>query len=311
MIHRHRSGFTLIELLVVVTIIITLATIGFPLISSIMGSTDRMQCASRMRQIGIWLIGEAVKRGEYPAGGTHPGEWSEAFSQMTAALKQPEIGQCPAAKPSSLVNPTQWAGCSYAYLGNLSPTYTCECSNCGDDPGKQIWRLYWSGVNYTGNHDWSDKGDFKDLPLALNLVWNPKGKDEGEPSSPTIPVHQDTEKFHNDDRVKFRTQRALREVPQTPEDNRGGLPLLTDIVVLKSLPSGASSWQNAHRYVSDADKQNNLYGNHCGGSASKKGGWGINILYADQSVRWKEWQNLRFQVMAKSVIGSSSAHFFY
>jgi prepilin-type N-terminal cleavage/methylation domain-containing protein len=294
---RDQRGFTIIELLVVITIIIALAGIGFPLIKEALSTADRVECSNNLHQMGLWIIHEAVKTGRYPAGGDTPADWGPAGSAMTADLGTLRILQCPSAK-SGDTNPTQWSTYSYAYVGNLNPTYTCNCDNCGDDPGNRIWSLYWSGVDYTGDHDRSNVSTFKNMELSDNIVWNPDGVDEGEPTDqPTVPVHLDGSeygKFHSDDKLKFRTQRALRQAPQSPEDNQSNLPLAFDIAVLKSKPSGAS-WPDAHMAITPANKYDHLYTNHCNGSRRD---WGINILYTNQSVQWKPWEKLRFQVKA-------------
>ena len=311
------SGFTLVELLVVVAIIATLAMLATPILSDMWRSADQVKCANNLRQMGLWLINQSLREGAYPAAGWHPGGWQNTYNLVVGSLGKAEIAQCPSAPKNSPINPTIWSTCSYAYLGNLNPTYTCTCSNCGEE-GKKIWRLYWSGVDYAGGHKTedgtnTDKDLFKDYELSDNIVFNPDKVDEGEPSNPTCPVHLDTEKFHEDDRPKDRSQRALRQVPATPEDNRAGVPLLTDIVVLRQKPSAAPSWKDAHRYITDENRDAYLYANHSNTSATHKKDWGINVLYVDQSVRWKEWDALRFQVlrMDVSVGGDSENHFYY
>ena len=311
------TGFTVIELLVVVVIIATLAMLATPILSDMWRSADQVTCANNLRQIGLWLINRSIRDGAYPAGGSHPGGWQNTYNLVIGSLGNASIAQCPATPKNSRINPTIWSTCSYAYLGNLNPTYTCTCSKCGEE-GKKIWQLYWSGVDYTGGHKTeagtnTDKDVFKDYKLSDNIVFNPTAVDEGEPSNPTCPVHLDTEKFHEDDRPKDRSQRALRELPATPEDNRGGVPLLVDIVVLRQRPSAAPSWEYAHRYITDENRDACLYANHSNTSAARKKDWGINVLYADQSVRWKEWEALRFQVlrMGVSVGGDSEAHCYY
>jgi prepilin-type N-terminal cleavage/methylation domain-containing protein len=309
----HRTGFTIIELLVVIAIIIILAGIAVPLLAQMGRTAGIVECANNLRQVGLYIIGEAVKPGRgYPRGGSSPGSWTDAHAAVVGALGS-GVTTCPVAVPASPMNPRQWSTCSYAYVGNLSPTYVCKCATCGDDPGKDIWSLYWSGVNYTGNHERSNRDTFKNLPLADNLVFKPDSVDPDEPSEPTIPVHQDTDKFHSKDRVKFRTQRALREIPETPEDSKASLPLLMDIVVLRAKPPAASSWEDAHEHVTETNKLTCLYANHCGTSASSKQDWGANIFYTNGSVQWKNWDELRFQVMAPniSVGGDSQNHYYF
>ena len=307
----HRNAFTLIELLVVIAVIVLLAALTMPLIGEMFRRGDEMRCMNNLKQLGTYILSEALKQGSYPTGGTSPGEWTATAGLARGALKSTSILQCPAAKTGPVTDPKRWASASYAYMGNLSPTYVCKCSTCGTDPGKKIWTLYWAGVDYQGSHQQANDATFKSpMPLADNLVFKSASVDSAEPAIPTIPAHQDTDKFTTNDRPKYRTQRALREIPETPEDDKASLALVFDIVVLKQIPASAPI-QTAHLYVTSANKASILYANHCHGSGALKGGWGINIFYTNGSVVWKDWSKLRFQVLVKSVTADGGANHYY
>ncbi len=57
---RSLRGFTLVELLVVITIIVVMAAIGFPAISSMRATAHRSECMSKLRQWGIAMGGYAA-----------------------------------------------------------------------------------------------------------------------------------------------------------------------------------------------------------------------------------------------------------
>jgi len=312
---RPGSGFTLIELMVVIAIIAVLMSIIVVLLETFTDTARRAQCASNLNQMGKWLVMKAMKSTTYPEGGKSPGHWADTFGLMASELRTSDISRCPAADLAAPDNPkAHGTTCSYAYVGNLNPTYTCKCSECGEDPGKKIWSLVWSGVLYTGNHDRDNISTFMSYKLSDNLRWNSDAADEDESKTqPTVPEHLDYEKFSTKDRVKFRDQRALRQVPTSMSDKGGQMPLMMDLVIMIAKPSGVLSWTQAHNYVTESNRYDTLWANHCGTSATKKKNWGCNILYTNHSVKWKDWKELRFQVMVRKedVGGGSDQYYFY
>ncbi len=342
---RCRTAFTLMELLVVISIILILIAFLLPVLWNIQREVLVVKCQNNLRQMGIWLKHESMRASSpgYPAGSTDdtatPGRWPYAFQQMAASLRIPEadikkgLTKCPVVKEGSVIDPSQksFFSCSYAYVGNLNPSYACQCSWCKKEGGK-IWKLFWSGVDYKGinTHKMADGttdlsfSNFKGLKLADNLLWRWQSSDKGEGGTttatantqPTVPDHLDREIFHNDDISKSRTLRALRGIPQTVEDQGSMLPLMMDIVVYKtaSLPNksaAGSTWKATDLTITEANKANVLYANHCDSSATSKKGWGANVLYTNGMVKWKEWEELRFQVMAVTSDSPNAYHCYF
>ena len=336
MFNIRTKAFTLLELLVVVVIILILVAVLLPVVNEAWRHAEVVKCKNNLRQVGAWFMQEAVRNHMYHSGGenrTSPGVWPDIHqllvnsfgSQATAGVH--DITHCASSKADSLLRPA-WATCSYAYVGNMNMTYTCTSTACGC--GKEVWRLYWAGVNYTGDHSSDDAGGnfdkFKGMwpdNLADNLIFLEKSADPGEGQDtegnpiPTIPDHQDAESFGDGDRRKFRDLRALRAVPVTISDNRSNRPLLMDILVYRTtgtadLPSASStSWKAADLPLDPDDNTGVLYANHCSTSVANKKGWGINIFYSSGNIAWKNWDELRFQVMAKNKADDVYDSYFY
>lgn len=302
------KAFTLIELLVVVGIILILVAISAPLMSAALRDVQRAHCASNLNQLNELLA--MATPSAYPPGGTTPADWSPS---ILGKLDDPNSLTCPAADKDSPTNPAgqSWATCSYAYVGNLDPTY--PCTHCGD--GKRLWKLYWSGVDYTGGHkdgardtDESTFSKANGYELSDNALFDASKAGAGEPADPTIPDHQDLGYFSG---LRSPTERALRQVPGRRDDGRGR-PLMMDIVVLTQKPAGAGSWRLAHTAITKADRAAGiLFTNHCNTSAASKKDWGINVLYTTGSVQWKTWGELRFQVRAPHADGTTNHSYYY
>jgi len=320
--NRPRA-FTLIELLVVVAIILILVGIGVPMISAVMRGVNRARCAKNLSQLGQLITMNRVKTGQpggsttagYPAGGRTPAAWSVAILGKSHTRG---VLTCPEADEHSPTNPSTqpWAVSSYAYVGNLNPTYAC--THCAD--GKHLWRLYWSGVDHTGGHQdgvrATDDGTFaraNGYALSDNVAFDPSKAGAGEPADPTVPDHQDLGHFSP---YRHVADRALRQVPDGLDDTSAARPLLMDIVVLSQRPAatggGALAWEKAHLDVTNGDRDAGIFfANHCNTSASSKTDWGVNIYYTSASVQWKPWAELRFQVRAPHADGVMSHYYFY
>lgn len=138
--HR-RSGFTLVELLVVVTIIGILIALVIPGVGAIREKSDRVKCASNLRQIGIALQNYAGENnGELPPAkdNRYPGDgrvWFQALEpyvgknafdpKSSASLVCPEWRKIYNSDPAYANRPaTDWDrtgyGMSYRMVG--SPT---------------------------------------------------------------------------------------------------------------------------------------------------------------------------------------------
>ena len=80
---RHSRGFTLVELLVVIGIIVILIGLLLPAISRARDSANRINCATRLRQIGQWVaMYAAANRNFIPIG------WlsNDSYSPGTSTL---------------------------------------------------------------------------------------------------------------------------------------------------------------------------------------------------------------------------------
>ena len=321
---RRAEGFTLIELLIVITVILILASISIPVMTKIWRDAEVVKCRSNLSQLGKLILASSTVSGYYPGNPMHldawgPGQWDAVFDDLVArGDRDTRIGDCPSSKTGSPTDPRKSTGkfssCSYAYMGALTPTYVCYCSSWCKTEGRDIWRLYWSGVDYGGAVSYHKAADgsnldfhtFKSLPLADNLKWQANRSDPTENTWPTVPDHQDLAPMGPSDVRKEEYRRALKAIPRTPEDHKSQLPLLMDILVYKGTArprpaSGATEWKAKSLSITNANKATVLYANHCSTSATSKTDWGINIFYTNGSVQWKTWDQLRFQVMQKKV----------
>jgi prepilin-type N-terminal cleavage/methylation domain-containing protein len=204
-----------------------------------------------------------------------------------------------------------------------SSSWTRYTTNTGTlEPGNYELRFRGSSTGNTSiDHvqmSCIDSGESEALELASNLRFLTDSVDEGEPKVPTIPVHQDTESFHPKDVRKYRTQRALRAIPETMEDAGGNVPLVMDTCYLTNLRLGDEPADLPHfdfgfhkSGLTDENMDDTLRSNHVGSSASSKRDWGINTLYLDWSVRWRSWDEIRFQVMYKGAEAKDNMFFFY
>jgi len=82
-----------------------------------------------------------------------------------------------------------------------------------------------------------------------------------------------------------------------------------------SLPGSSDpSWKASEVGITKANKSHVLLANHCNAPVRKSSEWGVNVYYADGSVRWKPWEELRFQVMFDTIFdgsGSGQKHCYF
>lgn len=83
---RPRGGFTLIELMMVVAIISVLIGLLLPALTQAREGARRVQCLSRMRQVGLGLIQEADRRGRFTASGNFSATGPEQYHSWVVSI---------------------------------------------------------------------------------------------------------------------------------------------------------------------------------------------------------------------------------
>ena len=124
---RNRSAFTLIELLVVIAVILVLAGILFPIITSSFGSATSTTCVNQLKQIG-----EAFE------------SYKANFHMMSHKAPNWGLWEKPLGTVLEPGNTDAYWGVAYApYLGNEREVYRCTSA-----------QKMWAGAGYT---DWENQ----------------------------------------------------------------------------------------------------------------------------------------------------------
>jgi prepilin-type N-terminal cleavage/methylation domain-containing protein len=157
--NHRRSGFTLIELLVVIGIIAVLMSLLFPAFRSARYSSQKIKCASNIRQVAMAMIGYAnANKGCWPLKGpvygvpgvydadTNPHTYFWNETTLLAPLREYGADMNVLTCPSSelIFNPPQqWVsapmvngrmGVHYAYLARFGDPTTLGCGGWYESP---------------------------------------------------------------------------------------------------------------------------------------------------------------------------------
>ncbi len=94
---KRKKGFTLIELLVVIAIMVTLAGVGYPVITSMIVAGDRQAASENLKQIGTALQTFKTDIKSYPSDATakHPrlARTAEKHGEVTGTTSNPYFRQ--------------------------------------------------------------------------------------------------------------------------------------------------------------------------------------------------------------------------
>jgi prepilin-type N-terminal cleavage/methylation domain-containing protein len=129
MIRIRRSGFTLVELLVVIGIIAVLMSLLVPALSSARAAANKINCSSRLRQIGQWVAMYAgSQRGFVPVGWLSNDSYSPGTSTIWYMQK------------SSFTNGPVGLGCLFsAGIAKSNSQQTRQAWYCPSMPAE--WRF--------------------------------------------------------------------------------------------------------------------------------------------------------------------------
>ncbi|MBV9467776.1 MAG: DUF1559 domain-containing protein [Abitibacteriaceae bacterium] len=199
---RRRDGFTLVEVLVVAAILALLAGILLPVLAGAREQARKAACQSNLHQIGLSMLqyeqdhdemnpfdGAACIAGANGSSGD-PFQRADGWvSEIMPYARTQEVFQCPSAsehRPNqSTLGLTYWLNgplfCQSAMPAKSVPITAIRGPSrvvvAFDDLGgegreQMLYRLFWNGVN------WTDNGDFTTYQASLqphnnivNVLW--------------------------------------------------------------------------------------------------------------------------------------------